>query len=1407
MKIPSCNGANNGNLTFEVNNFDTTAGFEYSLDAGTNWIAATSSPITTANVLGDGNYTVLVRKANDTSCSVNFNVTLTEPTVLQATLAETVPFSCNNTGATLEASATGGSPAYQYQLENTSGTIITPFQNTTTFTNVGAGTYLVRVQDANSCTTLSSTSVTVTAPEALVFTTTPTPCYSGNNDGSILVTVTQGNGNYEFSLNGGPWLTPSPATATNYNFSGLDEGNYTIDVRDQLGCPDTPNTQNVVIYPNLLVDVDITPLSACNDGQITINANGGAGSYVYAVVPANTDPSGLYNTTNTITITEAMATANPAGFDIYVQDNNGSPAQCTFIQEDVIFTPVSALSVTATPTNPECFDGLGSINALVSGGSAPFTYTLVDLSPADGIDYSRNNASISTTNFDFLGIGAGNYEVTITDDFGCTTVANVTINNATEITADVLPLLPAACNDPDPLEYGFRFDSVTSPAGTVEYSADGGASWQASNELRGYLSGTEVFPSIRVTLASGTICQRDFDRYIIPFPLDDLDITIFPQVLNCNQLEVTVRGSNGDGTIGYRYTYTDDPASFASSTPVWTNRIPDGTSFTFANIDPTTPMLPGLPLLIPGRTYVFYVEDGAGCVRESSVNVNDLPAVNLPIEIDTNITPTCAGATTGILEFTLTPDTTYPNMRWELFEVGNTTPIETSGGIVPFNATITSSIPLGEGDYYIEVIQVDGANADQCRGASENAFLPELNPISATAVATRDISCNLPGLISIQGITGGGGNPYTYDLSGPIGFTTITGTTDNPVEVPVNSPAGAYTVTLYDQYNCPFILNPVNLNLAPNPTLSVSVDNCQNPITVNATGNSAVGNLRYAMVASGGSVTTFEDNNGTFTNVTPGTYDVYVQDGNGCIALSAGVVVEPVLSASASVTKLLDCTATPDAELQIDITDGSTNYEYSISNTAGAPAVAQTAVPATNFTYNAPLAGDYTITIYDTNTPNSANCNREFTITVPARIEPIIDTNIQISNVSCFGANDGSFTINTTSNNAAPYSFEITSVDGTPISIAPTNSTATSATFSGLAPTATTAGYVVTVTGDAATNNCSVTSSAIIITEPSTITVPSPTVVPFSCTNTLASITVNDVAPFIQGGSGNFIRYEFIEEDDPNTAAIETPIVVQDGGNTTYFESNPDGGVYTINVYDDQGCVGTTTATINAFDQIIDITITVDDPIDCSYTGEDITLFVQGNTTDNLSSPTTYQYRLLPGFVYQLDDTFTNLPVGTHAIGVRNVVTGCETTVYHTVTDPNTFEIEVDKLSDVVCFGGDGSVQFSIDDPTYTNGFDWSIYNTNGTPADRTDDGLAILNGTNGTSGPTGPIAVPAGNFIVEITQTASPACSKIASFTITTPSAPITLDPVVTTEAGCTNDQGTALIIPQEVKHLISSP
>lgn len=278
----------------------------------------------------------------------------------------------------------------------------------------------------------------------------------------------------------------------------------------------------------------------------------------------------------------------------------------------------------------------------------------------------------------------------------------------------------------------------------------------------------------------------------------------------------------------------------------------------------------------------------------------------------------------------------------------------------------------------------------------------------------------------------------------------------------------------------------------------------------------------------------------------------------------------------------------------------------------------------------------------------------------------------------------------------------------------------------------------------------------------------------FACTvgnnDNNATLTVDTTA--ITGGSGTYVRYEFIEEDDPNTPAVEAPSVVQNGNSPVFTETDRAGGVYTVNVYDANGCAGTAVATILPFDELLTANATITNTVTCTP-GNDGELTVLATTS--LADPSRLSYSLDNGVTFQPSNTFSGLSAGAYTVLVRHLDTGCEMTATATLEEPNTFTIDVDKTADVVCFGSaTGAVNFSLVDATYPGGFDWEIFDTNGTLADTSDD-LSVATGNEGTNGPTADIPLSAGSYYVAITQDNNPFCLNTAAFTIDGPSADIT--------------------------------
>ncbi|MEM9646871.1 MAG: SprB repeat-containing protein [Bacteroidota bacterium] len=1379
----SCNGSNDGSITFEVENFDAINGFEYRLGTSGPFTNSTTSPVTISNALtGDnmvaGAYVIEVRDVLDNSCFVSLNQTLSEPAALVASASITSVLTCSNGGATITASAAGGTPAYEYRLEDGVGGVITAYQNSNVFTGLAAGDYIVRVRDNNLCEDPIDTALTVDPFNPIVFTSTPTACYSGSNDGTIQVDVTDGNGDYQFSLNGGPWITPSPAAATTHTFSGLTDGNYTINVRDGFGCVGT--LQPVTITDALVASVDVVDVSTCADGSITVTASGGVPNLEYAFVPTTTSPTGLFTTTASFTVTAG----NEGVYDVYVRDNSATVPFCEFM-ETVTVNPATPLTITATPTDPQCHDGLGSIQVDVTSGIGPFTIQIVDLDNAGAGNQTDTN--VLNTTRTYFNLIPGNYTINVTDATGCTvTETPVNIANPDELTATVVGRAPNNCAA-TASEFGLDFTAYPTTLGTIEFSADGGATWVGDNSvpgtsdnLRGFNPGDTVYPSMRtVDGSNNTLCQTDFPPLIIPYPLDDLDITIAALVVNCNELQVTVQGS--EGSPGYEYAFSDDPTNF--------NPGPGGvnpaTWFPGDNVDNLlNPVTPGHGRyiwtgLVPGRTYVFYVRDSGGCVRQSNVNVNDL--ITVPLEITSSITPSCNGANNGSITYTVT-DNLAPfgtEFRWTVYDMTSGTPVSvaSSGVNVPYTSpqdvTVTG---LGAGNYFIEVVEVDGG-VDSCVGATENELLDELDPLTGTLNVLQDISCANPGLIEIQNPLGGGGT-YTYTLHYDINNTPanladdvfVSSSTDNPIEVAPNSPAGNYRVSVVDQYGCPAELGQVPLTLTPNPTIdSIDVDNCSDPATVTIHSTSGAAQTFYSL--DGG--TTYLNNGGVFNNIAAGTYNVAIIDSNGCTDTST-VTVPAVFQVDAVLTKLLDCSGSPDAEITIEALSGSGNYDYEITDGTGT-VVSRTNLPTNPFTFTTTTPETYTIAVYDNDA--TPTCSRVFVIPIAPALVPTFNITAT-SNVVCNGDDNGTIDVAAVDNGTGPFTFAIISGPGSSATFPITAPVGNTASFTGLEGSVGGITYTIQLT---ASNGCTSTQTQTI-TEPAALTA-SASATPFVCTvgNNPDSSTITVSA---SNGTGAY-QYSL---DNVNFQASNT------------FTIADTGAVQNITVYvrDANNCVETDAVVIQPLDVLTSTSIAVDAAATC-LVGENITITATGSITNSTTTPGNYEFRLLPAGSFQPSGSFTGLAVGTHNFEVRNSVTGCILGTSHTVASPEVLDLVAVSTSNITCFGdADGSVDLDLQDAaavTYASATSYTLYyDVNNTPANLADDVVTAGGDADGLFTISG---LAAGTYFIEVLDNNPPgsACVYSESFTIAGPNVGISANTQVT-DVTCNLNDGIIEVI-----------
>jgi hypothetical protein len=222
---------------------------------------------------------------------------------------------------------------------------------------------------------------TPSSPITLTVSNTNITC-NGAKNGTATVKATGGTGSYTYNWNSSPVQTTSTA-------SNLPAGSYTVTVKDAAG---TAKTATVTITePSALNTVITTTNETCGNknGTATATVSGGVAPYTYSW------------TTLPVQTSNVSTGLTAGGYTVTVTDKDG----CTQSTKAIVTTP-GLMNLTTTITPETCGNKNGTATAVVSGGTAPYTYSWTTL-------------PIQTTNVS-TGLTAGGYTVTVTDNSGCT---------------------------------------------------------------------------------------------------------------------------------------------------------------------------------------------------------------------------------------------------------------------------------------------------------------------------------------------------------------------------------------------------------------------------------------------------------------------------------------------------------------------------------------------------------------------------------------------------------------------------------------------------------------------------------------------------------------------------------------------------------------------------------------------------------------------------------------------------------------------------------------------------------------------------------------------------------------------------------------------------------------------------
>jgi gliding motility-associated-like protein len=332
-----------------------------------------------------GNYTVVITDAN--SCLANTSGIVTEPAAALTGSAVVTGFPCpgGSTGS-IDLTVSGGTAPYTYLWSNGNAS--------EDLNNIPAGNYTVTITDANSCSTITSTTVTEVSG---ILTVADISC-NGLVDGSVDLTVSGGLAPFTFLWSNG---------AITEDLSGLSAGDYTVTISDAGGC--SASVTGTVHEPSVLGGVmTVNNVSCFGDasGSVDLTVSGGTAPYLF-----------LWDNGTT---TEDLSNIVAGDYNVTITDTRG----CIFTGMSTVTQPPAALAESISTQMDITCDGAanGSVTVSGSGGILPYEYSL-----------NYGPFQVSGT---FTILAGGTYPVTVRDANQCTTDIMVTIKEPAQLEID-----------------------------------------------------------------------------------------------------------------------------------------------------------------------------------------------------------------------------------------------------------------------------------------------------------------------------------------------------------------------------------------------------------------------------------------------------------------------------------------------------------------------------------------------------------------------------------------------------------------------------------------------------------------------------------------------------------------------------------------------------------------------------------------------------------------------------------------------------------------------------------------------------------------------------------------------------------------------------------------------------------
>lgn len=1107
------------------------------------------------NYTSSGTYTITLLVTNECGASMPFTKTFTindSPTLTTTPLAQTIcsgtattpiNLTANLVGTTFTWTATATTGISGFVASGSTNTI--PSQTVTnTSSSAGTLTYVI-TPSLNGCIG-SPTNYVITVNTGPSITTQPsssTVCLGGTATNLMIVlNNTTGNPTYQWFSNTANSTTTgtaiSGATNSTYLPTTATVGTtyyYCIITLTSGGCSNlTSNISSVTVVNSATITTQpIASQNLCVGSTIalplTVSYSGGTGtpSYQWYSNSTNSTSGGTLITgaTNATYTPPVFTAAGSYFYYVIVTLSGNSCGNLTTSIAEIVVNDDPTIVTQPLNSQTVCQNALPiNLEVMQSAGSGTFSYQWF----SNSVNNTAGGTSISgaTSNIYIppTALAGTNYYYCIITQNGATG-CGVTSNTA----AVIINIAPSFSSQP--LSNTICIGQSATPLSVISINGSGTAQYQwYSNTINSTIGGSAITSANSSTFqpTSSTI-GINYYYCIITFP----SLSGGCGIITSNIAQVTI---NPKATISSQNITICSSATFTIA-PTNSNGdiVPTGTSYTWSS-----------PIVNPNGSITGA---SAQSVPQNEISQTLINTTTLPATVTYTVTPItgfCTGNPFTII-VTVNPSTNPNAIKTDITCFGSNNGSITTNitGGIPFTSgapyTIVWTGPNGfsssqptisglePGVYNLSVLDAGGCPI------SNNYTIIEPTDIVITTDLISTITCYGSDNGSIAITVSGGTGSYTYNW-------TKNGLQFAATEDISNLTPGTYIISVNDANNCGpktasfIIIEPPILDLTLVSQTNVTCyDASTGAIIVNAFGGTVTGLYNYLWSGPNG----FTSTNQNLLNIPAGTYNLTVTDDLGCNKNLSVIITQSTEIDISYVTTPIVCYGDNNATISVTITGGNTPYQIQWSNLA------------VGLNQNNLSPGDYTITITD-----NLGCQKDATINIPS--PPIFDVNPVVTNISCFGNNDGSIVLNFVGG-IAPVNLVWS--DGSPAGITRNN----------LGPGT----YSVIITD----------SKPCVISRTFTIIEPQPLILSANITNALNCSNANSGAInlLVSGGTPPF-NY------------------LWNNGTTTEDLLNISSGNYSVTVTDSRGCTKTAQYSITRPNPII-VTVNTNTTADCdTYT-------------------------------------------------------------------------------------------------------------------------------------------------------------------------------------------------------------